>query len=378
MTPTPRLFAPRSGGPLLLTLAACLAVPAVAQQRLESTGPIARATVFPHRFEDLRGLYEPMASADFTAPRASRLAPLPKCETCGFGSGASFVHTLAAETPPEGSAIAGIRFDWQEMEPYSDAQLLDFSTQDVEAHSIDRSMILRAGLNYGIADRISVGFDLPFVNHRNLREAAPDTAPDFEDNGDQSGLGDLSLFGQWCCYQDDDNQRFASIYGGVRLPTGATDLRGSAGDRLEPDHQPGSGSVDPFLGLAVAQTFDALTLGASAVYTLAGDGSQDSNLGDVLRVNCGFGWLPDQDPAASSAVRLMLELTSEWHERMQFGGVADDDTGGFQLFVAPGVRLTTASGWSVFASFGLPVVQDLDGEQSEVRFRFSSGVSLSF
>jgi hypothetical protein len=322
----------------------------------------------------------PAQSGPFAAERhfALPLEPLPKCDTCGFGSGSSFVYTLPAETMRAGSCAAGIRFDWQEMNPYSDAQLLQFSSQGVGAHSIDRSLVLRAGAAVGIADDWTVGLDLPFVNHRDLREASLGGAPDFESNGDQSGLGDLSLFAQWRCYKDASTDRSASLYGGVRLPTGETNLLASDGSRLEPDHQPGSGSVDPFVGLAVAQGFGATTLGASAVYTLAGEGSQNSNLGDVLRVNFGLGWLPDQAVDAKVTWRFMLELTSEWHQHMHIDGAVDENTGGVQVFVAPGVRLRWLSGLTWFASVGLPVVQNLDGEQAETRFRVASGFGMSF
>jgi hypothetical protein len=306
------------------------------------------------------------------------IEPLPKCDTCGFGSGNSFVYTLPADTMRAGRCAAGIRFDWQEIKPYSDAQLLQFSSQGVGAHSIDRSLVLRAGVAYGVADDLTVGLDLPFVNHRDLREASVGGAPDIESNGDQSGFGDMSLFGQWRCLEDAPADRFVSLYGGVRLPTGETHLLASDGSLLEPDHQPGSGSVDPFFGVAVAQGIGGTTFGASAVYTLAGDGSQNSNLGDVLRVNFGLGWLPEQPDDARVTCRFMLEVTSEWHQHMHIDGAVDENTGGVQMFIAPGVRLRWLSGLSWFASVGLPVLQNLDGEQAATRFRFASGFGVSF
>jgi len=322
----------------------------------------------------------PAQNGPFAAePRwPDRWEPPPRCDTCGFGSGSSFVHTLAAESLRAGHFGGGLRFDWQEFDAFSDAQLLQFSAQGIGAHSIDRSLVLRAGAAYGVADDCTVGLDLPFVNHRDLREAALGGTPDFEANGDQSGLGDLSLFVQWCGVKDPAAERYLSLYAGARLPTGDTRLQASDGTRLEADHQPGSGSVDPFVGVAVAQSFGATTLAASAAFTLAGDGAQGSNLGDVLRVSCGVGWMPEQAADATASWRFMLELTSEWRRPMHLDGAVDPNTGGVQVFLAPGVRVSWKSGLSWFASVGLPVLQNLDGEQAETRFRVAAGVSLSF
>jgi len=59
---------------------------------------------------------------------------------------------------------------------------------------------------------------------------------------------------------------------------------------------------------------------------------------------------------------------------MHLDGAVDPNTGGVQLFVEPGVRVGWKSGLSWFASAGLPVLQNLDGEQAETRFRVAAGV----
>jgi hypothetical protein len=74
----------------------------------------------------------------------------------------------------------------------------------------------------------------------------------------------------------------------------------------------------------------------------------------------------------------MLELNGQWHERSFIAEATDPNTGGFQLFVAPGVRLTWSSNVNAFLSLGLPLVQDLHGVQSETDFRVSTGVGFAF
>ncbi len=73
----------------------------------------------------------------------------------------------------------------------------------------------------------------------------------------------------------------------------------------------------------------------------------------------------------------MIELDGQWHDRQQQAGVTDPNSGGTQLFVSPGLRVTWSSHLSWFASVGLPLVQNLDGVQSETSFRASTGIGFS-
>lgn len=320
------------------------------------------------------------ASVPSTSSSAVSLVPVSPaplhCGACGFNSGEAFIHTLPGESMEKGRASISLRADLQEFDAFSDAELLDRATAGVFAHSIDRSLVVRAGTAYAVSDTWTVGADLPFVSNHDLREGVDDGGPDVELNGDQEGLGDLALFAQWKFHDDAQARVYASLYFGAELPTGKTDERSSGGERLEPDHQPGSGSVDAFAGLACTKGFGSSTFGASVLYTFAGDGSQDSNLGDVLRANAGFGWSPSADPQ-SAQWRWMLEVNAQWHERMRMDGAVDDDSGGVQVFLAPGLRVTSSSHVSWFASVGVPLHQDLHGEQSETDFRASIGVGFS-
>ena len=308
---------------------------------------------------------------------ANLFAPPPHCGAGSFGSGEAFVHTLPAESMPAGQWAMTLRSDWQEFDSFSNAELLAQAGAGVFTHSIERSLVLRASATHALTDEWTVGADLPFVYNQDLREGVDNGGgPEVEENGDQSGLGDASLFAQWKFLAARDARFYSSLYFGTKLPTGRTDEESSTGERLEPDHQPGSGSVDVFAGLAASKTFGATTLGASVLYTLAGDGSQDSNLGDVLRVSAGWGWSAEA-PLNEPVWRWMVELNGQWHEKMELGGASDPNSGGMQLFVSPGVRVSWSEHLNWFLSVGLPLVQDLDGLQSETSFRASTGIGFS-
>jgi hypothetical protein len=304
-------------------------------------------------------------------------APPLHCGSCSFNSGEAFIHTLPGESMPEGKWAFSLRADDQGFDAFSDSQLLNYASQGVLTHSIDSSLILRAGAAHAFSDEWTVGADLPYVENRNLHEGVDNGGvPGVEANGDPKGIGDASLFAQWKLHEELESRTYASLYFGAKLPTGRTDVHSPAGPLLEPDHQPGSGSTDAFAGLAVSKSLGSSTIAASVFYTLAGDGSQDSNLGDVLRVGAGWGWSAETQGNAPMW-RWMVELNGQWHDKMQLAGVTDPNSGGFQLFVAPGLRVTWSSHLCWFASIGLPLVQNLDGVQSETSFRASTGIGFS-
>src|SRR5437867_4437082 len=73
-----------------------------------------------------------------------------------------------------------------------------------------------------------------------------------------------------------------ALLAGIKLPTGSTGQLANSGSLLEPDHQPGSGSWDPLLGLAVARQFERLTVGSSVLYRITSEGRHDFRPGQQV------------------------------------------------------------------------------------------------
>ncbi len=309
---------------------------------------------------------------------AKQPQPLP-CAVCGFGNSPSFVHVLSADSPKAGAGFAGLRYEQQEIDSFSDAELLAFADADLHAHSYDRRMALRLGASYGITDDFALGIDLPWVDNRGLREGHHHAGTsEVHDNGDQSGLGDASLFAQWTCYRDAEAASSVGIYAGAKLPTGETHEKTPDGERLEPDHQLGSGSVNPLLGAAVSKGYGSINVGVSALYEFAMDGIQGSNLGDIARVNAGLGWTPAGSEGSALRWSLLVELVGEWREKAEIDGATDNDTGGTSLFAAPGVRATWDNRWSWYGSVSLPLSEDHNGVQADTEFRVTTGLAVLF
>src|SRR5205085_6937456 len=74
-----------------------------------------------------------------------------------------------------------------------------------------------------------------------------------------------------------------ALLGGIKAPTGSTHRRSDEGERLETEHQPGTGSWDPLFGASAATAAGPLRLTVSALYQLSTEGAQHTRLGDRLQ-----------------------------------------------------------------------------------------------
>jgi hypothetical protein len=81
--------------------------------------------------------------------------------------------------------------------------------------------------------------------------------------------------------------------------------------------------------------------------------------------------------ANGPALDAVLELNGEWHAKEATQGVKDENSGGTTIYVSPGLRLSLDH-WSSFVSWGIPVLKDLNGIQSEPDWRIATGAFVSF
>jgi hypothetical protein len=135
--------------------------------------------------------------------------------------------------------------------------------------TVETSLRTTVGFQFGLRHYLQVGFALPFVS----RERATN-AGDF----DAAGLGDLALFTKARVLRL-DGPGFATnfaLIGALSVPTGADDRR-ALGVRLEPELQPGSGSLDPSIGFAVTHEPERWRFNAAVLHTFRLDLDDDGN-----------------------------------------------------------------------------------------------------
>jgi len=328
----------------------------------------------------------------------AQLAQASHIQTTTLGSGrTASIRTDAATPLKDGEWSAGMNFEYADSDQLSESQLLELRAADHEAslHSIESIRTLNLELSYGLTADLTIGLHIPYVVRDNIIEAghheeeelelamapralvlqplAEQHLDGIEALGKSAGLGDISVYGLWRIYQNRDNDTNIGLLGGVRVPTGADDKVADTGERFEAEFQPGSGSWDPFAGAAWGRRVGPFDLAASTLYTLATEGSQDTDLGDQWTYNAAAGYqLGSVDGTDWS---LVLELNGGWRDREEVAGLTDANSGGSWLFISPGVSISGPR-WSVYASFGYPIDDELHGDQDDLGSRVLVGVQF--
>jgi hypothetical protein len=165
-------------------------------------------------------------------------------------------------------------------------------------------------------------------------------------------LRELSLGGQ--------RTALLSFVGGARLPTGANDLRDSAGERLDEHLQTGTGAWSGLAGLDLTLPLPAGRLDLNASYRANGENSRNYRYGNAFLYNAGFA------RRVGSVLELSLQANGRVARRDRLeDGAFGENTGGSVVYASPLVRWFTGVGVLIEAGAQFPVASALDGEQKE-------------
>jgi hypothetical protein len=291
------------------------------------------------------------------------------------GEEAGPITTISAATLDKGMITLSLFAEYIKLDPFSDAELKALARNGQDVHSHDSIFHGFAGIGYGITNDLTVALRIPYESIQNIRASEPDDPDIVTRHGDSKGIGDLSILGIYRFAKLADLNLSSALLLGIKVPTGRTSVKGAGGVRLETEQQPGSGSWDPMIGIAATKRFGRLSLDANLLYMFATRGSQDTNLGDLFNYNLAASYRLSPKPFAWD---LVLEMNGEWKDRQKIAGVRDPNSGGSEVYLSPGVRLSFGKGWAAFLSVGLPIVQNVNGEQDKVTYRTFLGVAVAF
>lgn len=319
------------------------------------------------------------------------------CPVFGGGLGiAGPVTAFSAPTLPQGKWSVGLRTEYVSYDQLSATELDRSAMEGQTAHAMKSQLVYSLCGAYGITDDLTVGLSLPYVQRDGIEAVHFDNAMGMmmvHDVGDSNGIGDLTVFAQYRFVRKLYEGIDASLLAGLKTPTGVTDNT-SGGQRIGTEHQPGSGSWDPFVGLALSKRFERFSLHAGGAYTVASKGTRDTNLGDRAQANLAvayrFGGKADYgecdqvyeyfypDSRSRWLADLVLELNGQWQDKAVVSGVRDDSWGGTLLYLSPGARVIFDNRYSASVSVGVPVYQHLNGNQSKADYRVIAGFALGF
>ncbi len=233
---------------------------------------------------------------------------------------------------------------------------------------------------YGATRDLTLGLTQPFVERR-LR---------FDDPAGErrtisaEGPGDLALVGVYRVYRKDVERGTTqfSFLGGLKLPSGATDiedsnlprLTGKPGTRLPPDLQLGSGSVDGIVGLAAFHNMDRLSFYGDVQGKLNTRGTQDFRAGNTLfyDLTADYVLLPQRNMFA------VLELNGVSTSRADQADRTVRSSGGQLLFISPGLLYLPIPNLILETSVQVPIYRDLNGRQLAPDWSVVAGLRYLF
>lgn len=311
----------------------------------------------------------------------------------GLGSGvAGPIVTIPAATLPAGKWTASFRVEWITFKTFSDSELVLLAENGTEAHSTKNVVSPSLSVAHGVTPTLTVGARLPYVTRRDIREGHLEgTTAEAHHHGDSRGIGDLTVLGEFLVWSRPSAK--IALLTGIKAPTGRTTAGGD--ERLETEHQPGSGSWDFLEGIAWSARLPFGSFDANLLATFASEGAMETNLGTLLNYNAALSGKISggvEHPHAEGerarphvhrhgedhvGADVILELNGESRSKVKIGGVEDPNSGGNLMYLSPGLRFGSQR-WSVSTSVGFPLFQDVNGTQHETDWRLLAGFGMSF
>ncbi len=250
------------------------------------------------------------------------------------------------------------------------------SGDDPSGADRDRRLLAAVSvLGYGVSGKLAVFGVLPFVDKQ-----LDVTVAGVRQQRGASGLGDLTLFGRYTVYQDDQPGRTFRIapFAGLKAPTGKDDETDALG-RLPPSVQPGSGAWDVFGG-AVA-TYQTLEFQVDGQLSYRANGEANNfEAGDVARLDASLQyrlWPRTLGTGVPGFLYGVLEAGLVYQDKNQVGGIDDPNSGGTTLFLTPGLQYVTKR-WILEGGVQLPALQDLNGAALENDYVVRAGFRVNF
>ena len=247
------------------------------------------------------------------------------------------------------------------------------------------SSISQLFVGYNINRRFGVQFTAPII-YRNYKR--PDNAGGIE-HGSESGLGDVSLFGNYLAYRLSEMDRTLNwnLIGGVKFPTGSTDrIKEEFAGVENPVGPPsgihghdltlGTGSYDGIVGTSAYGRWQKMFVTGNVQYFIRTKGDFDYRFANELIWSFAPGYYIVLDERFT--VTFQAVASGEYKGKDKFQGETADDTGLTAVYLGPAVGFTWHENLSADLGADLPVLLHNTSFQSVPDFRIHAGVTWRF
>ena len=295
----------------------------------------------------------------------------------GPGTSGGGSATVSGETLKQGTFDLSIREDYTRFQNIDRAGAERRALESGEFDALDQSCLTSIGLTYGVTDDLQVGAGIGYYAGRDFIDAESEDGVTAESAAaDPDGLTDLSLVAKYRLLKGRPGN--LSVLGGVIVPTGKDDVRLDNGERLEPSSQPGTGAFAFPVGLAYSRFLTSrVTTDASAVYTIRSE-HDDFKVGDRFDLGVALAYRLTESIQAMPNWSVFAEVNGVWLGRDEQQGETNPNSGGWTVYLTPGGRVRITKNLALTVAPSFPVLQDLNGQQIQTRFKLAVNCDFSF
>jgi hypothetical protein len=299
----------------------------------------------------------------FTVLAALSARPVVGCDLC----------SIYAASEAQGGTGRG--FFGGVAEQYTHFGTVQDGGHEIPSHGqfIDSS-VSQVFVGYNFNDRFGLQVNLPVI----YRSWGPPPL-----SGTESGIGDLSLIGNFTAYRklSTDFNFSWTLLGGIKFPTGDSSRLNTPDSALPEgigghDLALGSGSYDGLVGTGIFTSWKRLFLTANVQYAIRSEGDfQHQYANDLVW----FGG-PGAYLALTHKYTLALQLavSGETKGKDNFAGVDDPDSQETLAYLGPQISFTWGSKLSAQLGVDVPVNIANTGTQVLPDYRIRAAVNLRF
>ncbi len=268
-------------------------------------------------------------------------------------------------------------------EQYSDYETLLRDGSDAPNPAGERmhSFITQVGAGYNFTPTLALQVNLPIVSRVFRRQEAAGIV-----DGDESGIGDLSLLGNWATYANvtENTVTRITLLGGLKLPSGnsrrikeeLSEAEGYESGVHGHDLALGSGSIDGIVGAQLFSSWQRVFVTATVQYVARTEGSFHYTYANDLLWSVGPGEFVAL--AHDYTLGVQAELSGETKGNDTLNGQKGSDTAITALYLGPDLRFTWGTSMGANLAVDLPVLQNNSALQLVPNFRLRGGLTWRF
>jgi hypothetical protein len=230
-------------------------------------------------------------------------------------------------------------------------------------------------LSYGLDADWSVSLRLPFVKRDHLHDVVDSSTTPITLTPEQwkfNKVGDVQLLARRQMVAG-DGKTATAVFGGLKLPTGSTQIANGDGTVAERALQPGTGTTDVVIGVAARQA-TGLNDAAIAQLSFSKALAEKDGFKPGDRFEASVGW------SHAYAHNLGAVLQLNFRQRGRDAGVNAEPTlsGSTTIDLSPGLTVGAGHGSTLYGYVQLPVYQKVNGIQLVPRSSLALGWTSDF